>query len=80
MDNFLEALKEKDYEYLVYWGDFLPEIEDPGRWGQDKDMIEYWSGYYSSKPVYKQLIRDVFKNLRLTQSFVAYVAYQQYLN
>ncbi len=42
--------------------------------------MEYWSGYYSNKPVYKELIRKVFKNMRLTQAFTSYVIYQKYLN
>lgn len=54
MDEYLKELKKLDYEYPVYRGDFLPEIEQPDEWrSNNRSEIEYWSGYYSSKPLYK---------------------------
>jgi hypothetical protein len=73
LDEYYKKLETKNYGYPLFRGDFLPEIEDPGRWGDDKNSIEYWSGFYSSKPVYKQLIRDVFKSMRVTGAFLGYV-------
>ena len=53
MDEFIQALKDMDYSYPTYRADFLPEIENPERWGAGEDQMEYWCGYYSSFPVYK---------------------------
>ena len=37
MDEFLAEVLNMNHTFPVYRGDFLPEIEDPTRWGQDKD-------------------------------------------
>lgn len=57
MDDFLDAMHRMDYQYHIHRGDFLPEIEDPGMWGDWQINLEYWNGYYSSFPVYKTLVR-----------------------
>jgi hypothetical protein len=33
MDEFLSEVLDMNYNFPVYRGDFLPEIEDPSRWG-----------------------------------------------
>lgn len=53
MDDYLEALKAKDYEYPVYRGDFLPYMDFPIFRGDNISQIEYWTGIYSNKPNYK---------------------------
>mmetsp|Transcript_35366 Transcript_35366/g.34400 ORF Transcript_35366/g.34400 Transcript_35366/m.34400 type:complete len:87 (-) Transcript_35366:1994-2254(-) len=69
-----------ELEYPLYRGDFLPEIEDPARWREKTLQMEYWTGYYSNKPVYKELVRDCFRQMRLAHAFTSYVVYQKYLN
>ena len=64
MDEYFAALKSSELEFSVYRGDFLPEIESPARWGEKSLQMEYWTGYYSNKPVYKELIRKSFKLMR----------------
>jgi len=33
MDEYLSAIRSEDYHYATHQGDFLPEIEDAGMWG-----------------------------------------------
>ena len=36
------------------------------------DSIDYWSGFYSTKPVMKQRIREMFRNLRNSNKLIAF--------
>mmetsp|Transcript_7491 Transcript_7491/g.6792 ORF Transcript_7491/g.6792 Transcript_7491/m.6792 type:complete len:139 (+) Transcript_7491:1018-1434(+) len=49
-------------------------------WGNWQMNLEYWDGVYSSYPVYKTLIRQMFKKMRQSQAFFAYVAYQTFID
>jgi hypothetical protein len=45
-----------DYKYDIYKGDMMPLFDDYSVGAStfnDTKEIDVWSGYYSSKPVYK---------------------------
>ena len=54
VDDYFDSIKELDLTYPQYNGDFLPYIE------LESGTYDHWVGYYSSTPVLKQMIRDLF--------------------
>ena len=54
----IKSFNNGTIEFPVYKGDFLPYVEL-----EDKNY-DHWVGYYSSTPVLKHMIRDMFQNLR----------------
>ena len=51
-----------DLHFDIFKGDFLPLIDDYSVGGPNVDKkveVDFWTGYYSSRPNYKQQIKDV---------------------
>jgi hypothetical protein len=81
MSSFDDYMKAQGLEQMrsklpVYKGDFLPYVENryPQRFeepGNGDMTIDYWGGFYSTRPALKQLIKDVWKLQRSVDSLVA---------
>jgi hypothetical protein len=75
-DEYLATINIKENTYPTYDGDFFPYTtvercpENICISGQRSD---HWTGYYSTKPVLKQLIRDTYKNYRSLSKFISFI-------
>ena len=61
VNEYFDAVKNFNngtIEFPVYKGDFLPYVE------YEDGNYDHWVGYYSSTPVLKHMIRDMFQKLR----------------
>lgn len=70
VDEYLSEIHKQNFQYPVYYGDFLPYIQEAEcKTCDEKTRIDYWTGYFSSKPHLKGTIRDLFNWLRKLQKF-----------
>mmetsp|Transcript_36820 Transcript_36820/g.42340 ORF Transcript_36820/g.42340 Transcript_36820/m.42340 type:complete len:258 (+) Transcript_36820:704-1477(+) len=58
VNEYFDDVKNLNVHFPVYQGDFLPYIQ------LEDGTFDHWVGYYSSTPVLKHMIRDVFQRLR----------------
>ena len=58
VDEFLEALHAEGYQYPVYRGDFYPQIDDMVPTDKGPHALDYWTGYYTTRPRLKSMIRE----------------------
>jgi hypothetical protein len=49
----------------MFKGDFLPAIDDVDNRNINPHALDYWTGFYSNRPMYKLAIREMFKGIRL---------------
>ncbi len=40
---------------------------------ESEKIAHHWTGYYSTKPAMKQLIRDTYKNYRALSKFISFI-------
>ena len=59
---YLKALKEANQAWPVKTGDFFPYASDPHA---------YWTGYYSSRPTSKRMIRAAANHLQAAKQITA---------
>lgn len=55
--TYLNSLKKENTKWPVKYGDFLPYYQ-PEKQQVGKNHFDFWSGYYTSRPGFKKMIRD----------------------
>eukprot|EP00347_Sterkiella_histriomuscorum_P014208 403361757 len=82
VDEYLQAIHSDTKTYPVYQGDFFPYMQvlncDDIECLEGKRM-DYWSGYYSTKPGLKQEIKDLLQMQRNSEKLFAFSQFVQYL-
>jgi len=78
VDEYLEQLN-KEVEYPVYQGDFFPYLQEVQCEKNDKTCwrglrVDHWTGYYSTRTIMKQRIRDLISLVRTSNKL--YSAYK----
>ena len=61
VNEYFDAVKsfnDGNIKFPIYKSDFLPYIQ------YEDEYFDHWVGYYSSTPVLKHMIRDLFQKLR----------------
>lgn len=74
--EFLKAVQLPENKFPYYNGDFFPYLSKETKRSSENrevEVIDHWSGYYSTKPELKQHIRDSFKHFRALNKFVAFI-------
>ncbi|CDW83393.1 lysosomal alpha- [Stylonychia lemnae] len=82
IDEYLEDIAKVNTTYPIYQGDFLPYIEAMNCPVEECPLgirFDYWSGYYSTKPVFKQQIRDLLNLQRNSEKLLMFSLFVQYL-
>ena len=63
----------------MYKGDFLPLIDDVDPLNEKNHALDYWTGFYSNRPSFKQDVRNVMTQLRIQNKLLAYIYLQDLL-
>jgi hypothetical protein len=77
VDEYLEELELEGYEYKVHTGDFHPLIEDVDSGNSKPHALDYWSGYYSNRPMFKTDIRNLLSSIKIQSKLIAFLAIQR---
>jgi len=55
--QYVNSLKKENTKWPIKYGDFLPYYESEKQ-HSTKNHFSFWSGYYTSRPTFKKMIRD----------------------
>ena len=58
----MDEIHEQNITFPDNEYDFFPYADEPG---------EYWTGYYTSKPIFKKQVRDAGKFLQTARKFIS---------
>lgn len=67
VDKYFDARLSHGKKYSYYKGDFLPYVQKQ----ENKTGYDYWTGYYTTRPLLKQMVRDLMTNLIHTKIFAS---------
>jgi hypothetical protein len=81
VDEYLNFLS-KEAEYPVYQGDFFPYLQEVECLKNDFTCwrgvrIDHWTGFYSTRTVLKQRIRDLLSLVRSSEKLYSVFKYHQ---
>jgi hypothetical protein len=79
VDEFLDELEKEEYDYKVYQGDFLPLIDDVDSKNENNHAFDYWTGFYSNRPTFKQDVRIIMNSIRMHNKLIGYLSLQKLL-
>ena len=81
VDEYLHSLS-KEAEYPVYQGDFFPYLQEVECEKNDFTCwrgvrIDHWTGYYSTRTVLKERIRELLSLVRSSEKLYSVFKYHQ---
>jgi hypothetical protein len=69
----LKELHKEGYSFPLYKGDFLPLIDDVDSKNPGPHALDYWTGFYTNRPVYKSDIRIMMNEINLHNKLLAFI-------